>query len=93
MTGADSIDWGVGLSPLSLGIEGAAPKGAPGTGEARVEGSFGADGVDVSESECAESAPVDTPPLVFFSVGIPPANSPPSWGAAPILLSPPVLPP
>ena len=93
IVGADSIECGVGLSPFSFGIEGAAPKGAPGTGGARFDGRVGADGLEVSESECAESAPVEMPPLVFLSVGIPPAKSPPSCGAAPMLLSPAVLPP
>lgn len=47
-------------------------------GGARPTGSRGAEGLEVSESECAPSAPVSTPPLVLFSLGIPPANSPPN---------------
>ena len=71
---------------------GAALVGAPGIGGARPPGRRGAEGVDVSESECGPSAPVATPPLVLFSLGIPPAKRPPSWGAPPIALSPPLRP-
>ena len=92
MTGAESKECGVGLRPGMPGIGGAAPEGGPGIAGARFEGGRGADGLDVSESECAPSAPVSMPPLVLFSLGIPPANSPPNCGALPIALSPVGLP-
>lgn len=62
-------------------------------------GGFGADAIggperNVSGSEIKDdslSAPVSTPPPVFFSLGIPPAKIPPSWGAVVIFPpSPPV---
>lgn len=77
IAGAESDEVGTGLSPLSLGIGGAAPGGL---GGAALKGNRGADGRVVSESECdaSWSAPVLTPPLVFLSFGIPPANRPAS---------------
>lgn len=57
-------------------------------------GGFGADGaLEVSESEIyddSRDAPVSIPPPRFFNLGIPPANIPPSCGAAAI---PPASPP
>lgn len=72
------------------GRGGAAPGrggATPGIGGARFVGSRGADGREVSESECGPSAPVSIPPLVRFSLGIPPAKRPPSCGAPLIPLS------
>ena len=49
------------------------------------KGSFGAVGFEASKSKMSfesVSAPVLTPPLLFFNFGIPPANSPPSCGAS-----------
>ena len=76
-----STDTGLGRKPLIRGIEGAEPPGSGGGG-AELIGGLGALGLDVSESECDASAPVEMPPLVFLSFGMPPANSPPSCGAS-----------
>lgn len=82
IAGAESIDAKDGLPPLSLGNEGAA---ASGGGGAVPGGGLRADGIGrpVSESEWDDcsSAPVSTPPLVFFNFGIPPAKRPPNCGA------------
>lgn len=93
-TGAESEGCSAGRRPLIFGTTGAAPSGSGGasvpgnlgmTG-ALPPGGRGIDGLFASGSEyepCSpsESAPVWTPPLVFFSLGIPPANRPPSCGA------------
>ena len=75
--GDESTDTGLGRMPLIRGIEGAEPPGSGGAG-AELIGGLGMLGLDVSESECDASAPVEMPPLVFLSFGMPPANSPPS---------------
>ena len=89
IAGADSVDIGLGRRPLDFGIEGAGVEGSPGGRGAAAAGSLGADGLELSESEYELSppAPVLTPPLRFFSFGIPPANMPPSCGAAPTLVA------
>lgn len=92
--GAESIECGVGLRALNLGIEGANALGSGGAAEGG--GGLGAEGRLVSESEyevCSPSAPVLTPPLVFFSFGMPPAKSPPNCGADSIVLDEPPPPP
>lgn len=61
------------------GTEGADADGGFGTGKV---GGLGADGA--ASAVFDESAPVSMPPRVFFRVGIPPANKPPSCGAASI---------
>lgn len=65
---------------------------APGGRGGREPGARGAEGLEVvSESEYEpipwSSAPVSMPPLVFFNLGIPPAKSPPSCGAASLVLA------
>ena len=72
---------GGGIGGPRPGIAGAAPEGgfgAPKLGGfgAETEGSPGSDKYVESEF-----APVSTPPLLFFNLGIPPANRPPSCGA------------
>lgn len=78
--GAVSVEAMVGRKPFALGNGGAAPGGG---GGAAAGGGRGAEGLLVSESEYEDcsSAPVETPPLVFFSLGMPAANKPPSCGA------------
>lgn len=77
------------------GAGGAAPGGgggAPGGLGAAPLGGVGTELRAVSGSDMYGdfvSAPVFTPPD-FLSLGMPPANSPPSWGGAAIPLSPPV---
>lgn len=74
--GDDSVDLIVGLREFTLGAGG-------GTGAEPV-GGFGANFFGVSGSERYEesrSAPVFIPPRLF-NLGIPPANIPPSCGAA-----------
>jgi len=90
MAGGKSNGGGLGRNPSCFGIDGAGVVGKPGGGGARAGGGFSTGGLpDVSESECAPSspAPVSMPPLRCFNFGIPPANSPPSWGAPPTPLS------
>jgi hypothetical protein len=88
VAGVDSVYTGpeLGLKPFVLGIDGVETEGTPGGRGAAVAGGRGADGLDVSESEYEDSppAPVFTPPLLFFSFGMPPANMPPSCGAGSI---------
>jgi hypothetical protein len=63
------------------GMAGAAPGGGRGAEKA---GGFGAEPVGSPGSDRYDEsavAPVLTPPPLFLSLGIPPANSPPSWGA------------
>ena len=63
------------------GIAGAVPGGGLG---AEALGGFGAETLRSPGSDRYEDsafAPVSTPPLLFFNLGIPPAKSPPSWGA------------
>lgn len=85
IAGEDSVDIAprLDLRPFVLGIEGVDAEGSPGGRGAAAAGGRGADGLEVSESEYEDSppAPVFTPPLLFFSFGIPPANIPPSCGA------------
>lgn len=79
--GAESVEAIVGRKAFSLGMAGAAPGGR---GGAAAWGGRGARGLLDSGSECepcCSPAPVSTPPLVFFNLGIPPANSPLSCGA------------
>lgn len=85
---------GLGAGGAAPGMGGAEPPGGgggpPGAGGALFTGIRGAEGREVSESECALSAPVSIPPLVLFSLGMPPAKSPPSCGAPLVMpLSPP----
>ena len=88
IAGDDSVYTGpeLGLRPFVLGIDGVETEGTPGGRGAAAAGGRGADGLDVSESEYEDSppAPVLTPPLLFFSFGMPPANMPPSCGAGSI---------
>lgn len=77
---------------LAGGGAGGAPggRGAPGGLGADPVSARGVEGLDVSDSERygdALSAPVLTPPD-FRSLGIPPANKPPSCGAEAMPLSP-----
>ena len=76
------------------GIGGAAPPGGGGAatgGRGGSEpGACGTEGLEVvseSEYEPCSSAPVSMPPLVFFSLGIPPAKSPPNCGAGSTMLA------
>lgn len=75
--------------------------GRPGMGGAALPGGrgaaggLGADRIDSPGSERyedSEFAPVSTPPVLFFSFGIPPANKPPNCGAADSMPDGPVLP-
>lgn len=91
--GAESEVCAPGLSAFILGIGGALPPGrggaAPGGRGGSEPGALGAEGLAVvseSEYEPCSSAPVEIPPLVFLSLGIPPAKSPPNCGAASIVL-------
>ena len=62
------------------GMLGAAPGGGFGAEERGLETKW--DGSPESDMYVeSEFAPVSTPPLLFFNLGIPPANSPPSCGA------------
>jgi len=86
------------LNPPRIGFSGGRPPGtggaggAPGGLGADARGNLGAELRDVSGSErygaLPWSAPVLTPPD-FLSLGMPPANSPASCGAAAMVLSPP----
>lgn len=98
----DTTDEGRRLF-LRAAIDGLGGGRAPGTGGAApggfgaaARGGFGAELRDVSGSERygeEVSAPVSTPPPLFFSVGIPPANKPPNCGAALTIPPPPPSPP
>lgn len=106
-SGEDACDRGVGRTLFLMletpgtgggggaGADGAEGGGPGGLGAEPVGGLGARDNREGSGSEeYAESllAPVDTPPPVFFSFGIPPAKIPPSCGAAaPALLSLPDL--
>lgn len=83
------IGGGGGFFPVGgLGASLAGPGGIggplPGIAGAAPEGGFGAERFDSPGSERYEDSsvlPVSTPPRLFFSLGIPPAKSPPSCGA------------
>lgn len=89
IAGEDSDNTGLGLKPSIFGTGGAGVRGGPKGGGAGAAGGRGAKGLVVSESEYEDSlpAPVSIPPLVFLSLGIPPAKSPPSCGAPEIAAS------
>lgn len=85
-TAGDESVWTgpeLGLRPFVLGMDGEEAEGNDGGRVAAEAGRRGTDGFEVSESEYEDSppAPVFTPPLLFFSFGIPAANMPPSCGA------------
>lgn len=77
-----------GAESLGLGIGGAELVGNGGGRGADPVGGRGAVGLEVSESECAPSAPVSIPPLVFLNFGIPAANRPPNCGGLSIVSAP-----
>jgi hypothetical protein len=95
--GDDSVCTGpeLGLRPFVRGIDGKEAEGNDGGRGAVAAGKRGADGLEVSESEYEDSppAPVFTPPLLFFSFGIPAAKMPPNCGAVSTPLEPFVPPP
>ena len=73
-------DGGAGGLPGMVGAADAGGLGADAMGglgaEELLDGSPGSE-----RYEEPEFAPVSTPPLLFLSFGMPPANNPPSWGA------------
>ena len=99
--GRDAGFGGGLLRPTSLMGRGGvgrrlATPGARGFGAALAGGGLGAAGVVFEASEIYEeslSAPVSTPPPLFFNFGIPPAKRPPSCGASAITAFPPVTAP